>query len=115
MFTVSSRLHHKQEVLTELLALATAETVLTPPGVPSVLELRLLAACRGGRAAVGGAPASQPGGRRRGRGRRCRRAGLVSLVRGGALSHGVQAGAAWGGSRTKTGSTVLTGQNTCSL
>lgn len=83
------------------MAAAASPDCLTPPHVHAVLVLDLLATLtggRGGRATVGGAPASQARGRSCGGGGRGRRGALDHLLQGGALPQRVQAGAAatWG-------------------
>lgn len=90
------------------LAAAASPDSLTPPCVHAILVLGLLAALTGSggsRATVGGASASQAGGRSRGCSGRGRRGSLDHLVQGGALPQRVQAGAAaaWGKSRAEIG------------
>lgn len=90
------------------LAAAASPHSLTPPRVQTLLLLDLLAArtaAGGGCATVGGAPASQAGGRSRGGRGRDRRGGLHHLLQGGALPQRVQTGAAasWGKAGQRSG------------
>lgn len=91
------------------LAAAASPDSLTPPCVHAVLVLDLLAArtgSGGGRATVGGAPASQAWGRSGGGSGRGRRGGLDHLLQGGALPQRVQAGAAAACEKTRAETAV---------